>query len=259
MPRTISLYERTISFFNSEYDEPTIENINKFVTDSFRINRSYYMKYAFRTYLEYLGRAEEYTKIVKIKTKPAKREGCYLSNSEIINIILGIDDEKFMHVALAQFLTGGRSHDVLGFSPTEETLVINKDFSLTMRLFPKGERRYHYTRIPERYTRTFLTFFEKHNDKYPFLVGDTSNLVRAVDTNYRYYGEALKQAAIRSGNPSFRTHDFRRNYIDDVYKVTQDIRKTASSVGISVQTAMKYIQKKVDEKDVVDIQKQVRR
>jgi len=104
--RTILNYSRAIDRFLDRYDEVTIENINSFISKTNRNTRTTYVKYAFRYYLIFIGKEKEYEKVVKIKIKPRKKSGTYLSNDELLYIISNIEDETYSLVALLQYITG---------------------------------------------------------------------------------------------------------------------------------------------------------
>lgn len=255
MERTIIMYSRTINRFLSSYDNVDLQNINKFVTDSFRNKRSCYVKYAFKYYLEFINKEEMYKKIVPVKVSPVKKEGVYLPSKKLFKIVNGIKDETFRIVALLQYITGGRSHDILGIEKTR--IKENKDESLQIILIAKGNKK-RYVFIPKHYVNTITKFVEKCQKKYPFLRGDTENLRSAVDRNYRYYYNHVKASAKKLGYDKFATHDFRRNFIDDVQTATEDIRQSANVSGITVGTAIKYLNKKIEKEKSKEIIERIR-
>ncbi|MHA1874034.1 MAG: hypothetical protein ACTSVB_07960 [Candidatus Heimdallarchaeaceae archaeon] len=257
MERTIILYNRTVNRFLREYGEVSLETLNKFVTNSFRNKRSCYVKYAFRYYLKFIGKEELYKQIVPVKVSPVKKEGVYLPAEKLFKIVNGIQEETFRMVALLQCITGGRSHDILSIEKAQ--IKEKKDGSLQITLITKGNKK-RYVFIPKHYTNTITQFVEKYDRKYPFLKNwnKDESLRKAVDRNYRYYYNYVKESAKKLGYKNFATHDFRRNFIDDVQDITRDIRQTAVASGITVDTAIRYLNKKVGEEQLKEIIKKIR-
>jgi integrase len=239
LERTIRLYVRTIERFKRLFGNPTIENINRFIIESTKERRSYYVKYVFRLYLKYLGREEDYPKLVKVRQKAKKRIGCYLAKEEIMRIIDLMTDKTYRIVALIQFLTGARAHDVLSFN--SKNLVRQND-DVWLGLTPKGEKRLYYVFIPKKHAKLICDFIESSGKEYPFLKGNIENFVNAVNNNYRYYYNEVKNAAKFAGYPDFSTHDFRRNFIEDIYSREKDLRVIKDIAGHSnIRYTMQYL------------------
>jgi len=261
LERTAILYDRTIKRFLREYDEATAENINKFIIDSSKNKRSLYVKYAFKYYLRYINKEEIYDKLISVKKSMKKKQGTYLSRKELMKIVNGIENKSHKIVALIQFLTGARAHDVLSIRSDE----VKKDEEwmgkgvLQIRLRTKVNKE-RYVFIGQYYSDRIWYFIKKRNKKYPFLDMDESeDLRKAIDRNYRYYYNSIKKSAKKCGYENFATHDFRRNFANDVYeKETKDIRYLANALGVTETTALIYIKKKLEKDKAREIMMKIR-
>ncbi|MHA1302758.1 MAG: tyrosine-type recombinase/integrase [Candidatus Heimdallarchaeaceae archaeon] len=243
--RTILNYSRTIDRFLDRYDEVTIENINNFISKVNRNTRTTYIKYAFKYYLVYIGKDDEYVKVVKIKIKPRKKTGTYLENNILLNIVFNIEDEIYRLVALLQYITGLRADDVL--DNTWRNFKENTDGSLTMTIKVKRGKE-HTVFIPKKYSERITYFVETCGRKYPFLRGESDTHLRLVNNNYRYYWNAVKKSAKDLGYEKFSTHDFRRNFLEDVFMKTRDPRIAQNLAGHSSMIyTMKYLKSHEDE------------
>jgi len=243
--RTILNYSRTIDRFLDRYDEVTIDNINSFISNINRKTRTTYIKYAFSHYLRFIGKDKEYERVVKIKMKPRKKSGNYLSNDELLDIVFNIDDEIYRLVALLQHITGVRADDVL--DNTWRNFKENKDGSLRVTIKVKRGKE-HIVFIPKKYSERITYFIETCGRKYPFLRGESDTHLGLVNNNYRYYWEAVKKSARELGHEKFSTHDFRRNFLEDVFMKTKDPRVAQNLAGHSSMIyTMKYLKSHEDE------------
>lgn len=239
--RSIKFYYWVIKNFLAKYKEPTIENINA------RIREYPATKFAFYHYLRFLGRENDYNKLIKTKPKPKEKKGVYLQKEILMKIISSIPDEKYRMVALLQYLTGARVAEILklkkeDFDPQQDMLKI--------KLVTKG----NYERIvfvPQEYKDLIMNFVKNSKFDYPFLKGDFNKpLAKLVYNNYIYYYTALKKAASDLGYENFATHDFRRNFIDRVLDVTSDIRIARALIGHArAETTLRYISQKSSEEE----------
>lgn len=237
LPRSISLYERTLRRFLDIYPDARVDDINAFVSESFRDKRSVYVKYAFKYFLEFQGRKKDYPKIVQVRTKPRVKKGIYISSGEIWKIINNIRDEKYRMVAIIQHLTGARPHDVLSIGRMD--LMIDRR-GAWLKMGVKGDKE-DVKPIPDNHIKQIVAFF-KVADEYPFLRGHSKDFVILVNNNYQYYYTALKEAAARAGHPAFNPHDFRRNFGNDVFRKTSNIVAVKDMLGHSrVETTMSYL------------------
>lgn len=255
--RTILNYVRTIDRFLDEYGQPTIENINNFISTTNRRTRTTYVKYAFRYYLEFIGKPEDYKKLVGVKSKPRKKTGVYISNESLMSIVSNIENETYRMVALIQYLTGARAGDVLRFSYND--MKVNDDETISLHLIKmKGEKEGWFF-IPKKYAKKIRHFIETCGRKYSFLLGESDSFRKLSDNNYRYYYEAVKVSARRVGYPNFATHDFRRNFIEDVFANTKDIRVAQNLAHHSnLKYTMKYLKSREDEEKLKEVVEELR-
>lgn len=243
METTVNLYQRTIKRFLNEYGEPTIENINRFVSDSFREKNSNYVKYAFKFYLKSIGKEEIYKDIVPVKTTPRKKHGVYLSQQELMGIAKGTQPLTYRIVALVQLCTGARASEVLSFKKSD---VIRQNGDIVFKMFGKGGKEI-YKHIPPMFQEEILSFIERKNGNFPFLRGNItitnqSSLKRIVSNNYRYYFTAIKRSAKHNGFPDFASHDFRRNFANHLQEKNFNIRNIQKAMGHSmIETTLRYI------------------
>lgn len=256
--RTILNYVRTIDRFLDKYEYPTVENINNFISTTNRTTRTTYVKYAFRYYLKFIGKPDDYKKLVGVKSKPKKKKGVYISNLEQMKIVSNIENETYRMVALIQYLTGARAGDVLRFSFKD--MEVNDDGSLLLRFKDSKGKRVLTGFIPKKYAGKIKYFIETCGRKYSFLLGESDSFRKLTDNNYRYYYEDVKFSARKVGYPDFATHDFRRNFSEDVFNKTKDPRVAQLLLGHSkLETTLKYFSKKRDEKKAIEAAKELRR
>jgi integrase len=87
----------------------------------------------------------------------------------------------------------------------------------------------------------------------------SEDLTTSLMTSYHYYWKAVKKAAESIGIKDFSTHDFRRNFIDEAYTIFGDIRKVKDIVGHrKIEWTLRYLRKKIEEKELVSAIKQLR-
>lgn len=258
MYRSIRLYSWVIDYFNKTAEDDSIEEINKFLANITRDKRLSYVKSAFKQYLTFKGRVSEYKDIIKIKQRANKSIGCYLSVDEIERIVNKMRDKRYRMVALIQFITGARAHDVLGFMRSN---IVYNDGILLMKLYPKGEKKEYIVFIPKKYSAEVKNFMEKSKSEYPFLTNVYGSMTAAIDRNYIYYWKVLKESARYCSHPEFSSHDFRRNFAEDLYEKEKDIRKVRDILGhSSVMYTIRYIDGnlKTAEKERINLSEKIR-
>lgn len=213
-------------------------------------------RYAFIYYLRFKGREHEIKRLVIGKYKPAVYEGTYLSSDELYKVASSIDVTKFKVMAIIQFATGIRATDTLRI--VREDVTLNDDMSLRIRTFGKGGNE-RIAFVSAAFSSVVWDYIKDYPmDSYPFLDGLIMRDAQAEEAAYHNYYLALKRA-VKTLYPKMGTHDFRRNFINDVYKATKDLIKTQHIVGHSspADTA-KYIDKKVSEAEQKAISNSIR-
>lgn len=215
LPRTKYHYLKVIRMFLSSAESASIDNINKFLHE----RKCHVFKYPFKYFLEFLDREDDYSKIMSIRRKPKGKYGVYVDKKKISDMIHQIIDENYYIVAKIQYLTGARANDILSLKRNN---VRKKEDCIVLNLITKGEKE-HTVAIPYPEAKEIIDYIEKTQREYPFLKGKRRELARWVDNNYRYYYEHIRRASELTGLKGFRTHDFRRNLANDIYKATKDI------------------------------------
>lgn len=238
---TIDSYTRVIRRFLEGYGEVTLDNINKFVSDSFRNKRSGYVKYAFREYLRAVGQYDLYGQVVKVRHKPRKKHGTFIPQEDLLRIVNKTNPEAYRIVAMIQMCTGARAHEVLAIKQADIKFN-SKEKELMIVLITKGMKK-QQKYIPVRFQKEIMIFTEKVNRQFPFLRGRYSgSMKKSQYNNYRYYYAAVKRAAISVGFPEFTTHDFRRNFAEALGKIGFRIQDIQKALGHSrIETTMKYM------------------
>lgn len=255
--RSIDLYVRTVNRFLEKYAGPSIENINNFIAESFRNSASYYVKYAFKFYLQFLRREMDYYKLVKVKVKPTEKIGCYVTKDILESIVNGIDDPIYQRVALIQYVTGKRAHDVLGVK--RDNVMKLEDGALRIRFLPKGERREVFGFIPIVFVAPIVELIDHTSKEYPFLKGEGKTFVKLVNNNYHKYEMKIKKSALKVNQPTFASHDFKRNFLEEFYIASgKDIHLTQQAGDhLQFETTLRYF-KRIQEEDMKTVVEKVR-
>lgn len=253
---TINLYVRTINAYLEKYNgEINIVWMNEFITDSFRKTNSPYKKYSFKFFLKFLKKSNFYEKLVKVKEKPRKNPGKYISDDMVKNIIKHIKKEKYRDIAVIQYATGARSVGVL----TLEEQKIDIDYKPdVVRIWMNEKRNKEVCKFISR------DIFEKHLKKY--LTGSANylfltkqkfihreiaeeDLERSIRNEYQYYLEALTESANFFNMKSFGTHNLRRNFAERLKRAGANQNTVKKALGHSdIRTTQLYYDE--DEVDV---------
>lgn len=246
---SIDLYCIVINKFFSMGEEPTIDNINRFIAKNFREQRNYYYKFAFRHYLSMHNRIKDYEKLINIKTERGKKVvPIYLPKHILLDIIKGINNPKSKLVAEIQMVTGCRANEILKLRWSD----IQPDKSLYIR-----QEKTHDSRtvsITNKLSRD-LDFLKPKNIKSDaYIFWNPAIKLRSL---YWKYLNHLRKASLSVLSRRFRTHDFRRNYVNTVLKHyagdPRALERTQIAVGHkNLKTTMKYLPEiSVDKKELV--------
>lgn len=240
---SINLYVRTIRSFLDKYPEINLDNINDFVSKSFRQSHSYYVKYSFRPFLQYMDQEDLYKKIVPVKMKPRKKLGKYLPEEMIRQIIQNIRKQEMQDIATLQYATGARARGIITLK--EEN--IDKDFDenvIRLRLEEKGGKE-SMTFLDRRYG-IVLDKYMRGSPGYLFLPGrlvhaEEPELERAINTKRTYFYNKLRESAMELGHDHFGTHDFRRNVVEILKKKGTPLPIIQKVLGHSnIRTTLRY-------------------
>ena len=242
---SVKFYCWIIKNFLAEYKEASIENMNA------RIREYPTTKFAFEHYLNFLGRKNEIHNLIKVKHRPAEKEGVYLPQEEILKIVQAIPDNTYKVVALLQFLTGARVAEILRLK--KEDLKFENEL-LRIKLITKGNHE-RVVFIPEPYNQIILNFVQASSFDYPFLKGDFSKpLANLVRNNYIYYYNQIKKVVSDLGYKNFATHDFRRNFVNRILDKTNDIRIANAMIGHArMESTLRYLNKRMSEEEYIKL------
>lgn len=257
---SISLYARTANAYFREHQELTLENINSYITRSFRQKNSNYVKYSFRPLLEFMGfelddegQPKLYKRLVKVKQRPRKKHGNYFSSKIVLQIISKIEKEELRDIARLQYATGARCFEIIELR--EENIDWDySDEAIRIYLGIKGDKE-GLTFLDK---KKFSPILEKYcNNKPGFLFLDNSlaydeeEQKRAVNTKRSYVYEELRKVIKNMGIDRMGTHDLRRNTSEDLRRSGADLRTIQKALNhSSINTTMKYFSD--DRRDVSD-------
>lgn len=241
------LYDRTIRRFLREFEGHTSTiDINRFITESFRNNASYYVKYAFKHYLNYT-KQKSYDDLVKVKIGAKKRMGKYVSEAKIKEIIENIKNETHKDIAIIQYGTGARAREIITLSWDNIDYEPNR---IRIRLIGKGNKQ-RFTYL----NKELDVVLKRHVGvgEYLFLPSQFASYNQAlfekkVQTQRSYYYKSISQAAQLSGLDRFGTHDFRRNVAEMLRKKISDPYIVQRVLGhADIRTTMLYYQESPEE------------
>jgi len=257
---SLSLYARTSIAYFREYSELTLENINAYVSKSFRKSNSNYVKYSFRPLLEYMGFELDdkgvpkiYRRVVQVRQKPRKKHGTYLPAKMIRQIISKIAKEEIRDIATLQYATGARAFEIIELR--EENLDWGyKPGIIRIYLGVKGGKE-GVTFLDK---ATYEPLLQKYCSGKPgflflpdTLAYDEEELKRAVSTKRSYLYEEMKKIIRHMGIERLGTHDLRRNTSEDLRRSGADLRTIQKALNhSSINTTMKYFSD--DRQDVSD-------
>lgn len=222
---SINLYARVISRYFSLYPEISLASINKYISDNTRERSNYHVKFAFKYYLTFTENLDMYSKIVKVKHRPRKKQGVYTNEEMIKEVILHIEKDIYRDIATIQYATGARAREVLlikeqfidmnyksdririkieGKGAKEGWIFLGKDFEPILKKYMKGKAGY---------------LFLKDD-----LIDVSEKRIETVANNLRtYYWVELKKAADKINLERFGTHDFRRNFAENLKRGGADL------------------------------------
>jgi integrase len=251
--RTADQYETYLRTFFAQSEDSSIDRMNAFIPKHLKAH------YAFRLFLLASGREDELKLLVKPKGYNRKPviEGVYLTVEEQKRLI-ELLPEPYRMIALLQYVTGARANDVLGIKKRAvEEVKDTPGIGLKIKLLTKGGKMRDVW-LPENHAFYIADFISASTAVYPFL-GTNDLTIDRLDLIYGRYRKELIRAA-QTVNPKFRTHDFRRNFVNDTYEKTRDMRKVSSIVGhADPSTTMKYIKKKLDREEQISAVKEMAR
>lgn len=244
-PRTAEEYIKLLKAFCLATDADSVDKINEWIPAHLKTH------YALRWYLLATGREDDVKLLVKPKgyNRKPKIEGSYLTQDEQKRLI-SLLPEPYKMIATVQYLTGARAGDVTSIRKDSiERVTDIEGVGLRILIVGKGGRERNVW-IPTEYSSYIAGFIEAATATYPFLGANDAPLAQ-VKLIYNRYRDALIKAA-KEVKPAFRTHDFRRNFVNDSYTKFKDLRVVKDLVGhAEYSTTMKYIKKRLDKEEYI--------
>lgn len=234
---TKRLYLKTIvSFLNT--GEYNIDGVNKFIIQRGREKRSLYVRSAMIHFLRFINKKELIEKLVKLRKKGILKVHITRSKEEQQEIIDNIRSDTNRLIALIQFSTSLRAADVLRLTKDR---IIKDSGDVYVKGKIKGEKEHVPLYIPYPVKKLLLEYVEKRKYKYLFLETDDQNL-REMHRIYQRYRRDVMRAAKSIGIDKFTTHEFRHNFLSELYNSTHDPYLVKEVAGhVSFDTTMGYI------------------
>jgi integrase len=241
---SILSYDRTIRKFFQEHDHLTVGNINNFIAKRFREKRTYYVKYAFKYFLQYAGDDDIYNKLVSVKTKPRKSHGTYLPASIIRNIIKGIRHEMYRDIADIQFSVGARACEILSIKE-EHIEQIDDSGQPVIRIWIHGKGKQERVIFLNINKKPTLQKYMRGRPGYIFIevmdLNDEFEINRVLNNHRTYYYNELMKSAKEHGIDKLGTHDHRRNVAEMLRQNGTDMETIKETLGHkSIATTEKY-------------------
>lgn len=231
---SILSYDRTIRQYFRHYANLKIEHVNNFIAKRFREKRSYYVKYAFKYFFQYVGDNQLYTKLVSVKTQPRKSHGTYLPDHIMRSIIKGIRHEMYRDIATLQYSVGARAHEIISIREENiNQIEANGKPIISIWIQGKGKKeRQVFLSISikpmlQKYLRgkTGFIFINVTNPEDEFEVN------RIINNHRTYYYNELMKSAKEHGVDKLGTHDHRRNVADIMLQNGANIKTIKDALG----------------------------
>ena len=240
---TIRIYNSVINRFFRNYDELTLDSVNKFILEVTRSSSSRYVRSALKQLFIMEKKPEEMLRFVKCFSHPRKKMGVYLKEFEIERIISMIEKPKHRLIAMIQYDTGARASDVISLKTDNIDTDAEGDTRIMMRV--KGGKSL-IVHLRKKTAEILEKYKNSENGRVFCREGQETN-------EYKYYRESLIKAAVSAGHPAFRSHDFRRNLIENAKKKgfkTRDIQKLVGHLHAAT-TERYFSESGIDRKDML--------
>lgn len=221
-----------LKFFR-KYDAMTVQNANKFITESVRGKNSYPVKYALRQLFISLGMdAEDLKKSLrKVKLQPRQKKVNHVSMRKLAEIVDALKNSSDQLIGAMQKATGARAGAIIKIS----VAAIEFNTPIKVRLIEKGGKVTYIYLSPAKFEKEL----RKRSDRvYLFLDADKvlseSELEAAAQIRYKAYWNQLRLAAKKCEVFNFGTHDVRRSVAQEMKRLKvpdRTIAKTLSHAG----------------------------
>jgi integrase len=260
MESSVSVYARVIQNYFDEEERLSIKRINNYITHHNRYANSIHIKAPFFHLFRYLKiDTNPLDRLVTLRIMPKKRQGVYLPEKIMVNLIKAIDNKKFRDISALRFFTGIRSFEALMIKEeniSKEVLEVETKEGQTKKikiikiiLTVKGGKQREIYLNKERATKILKPYIKGYPG-FLFIdrsLGELENTNRStfwvkVQTQERYYYRSLQKAARKIGlNRNFGTHDIRRFFAERSRKKLKDIFLVKRLMGHSkIETTMRY-------------------
>lgn len=233
---TVNEYRKVVSSMVRFCDsvDPSVDKLNEFIAMKCGKRQSH-AKYALKHYLEFIGRGEDYDRLVKAKVKKPVRDKHFLSRAQRFDIIDGMKSKVFRDVAWLQEVSAARSREILSIQ--RHRIRKKKDGVIKIMLMGKGGKPRPIFLKPKfmELLKPYLTVREK---AFIFLEPGTEFLSEdgqraRLETAYKRYLEELQASARSAGFEGIGTHDLRRSKSDELHRSGIDVRKVQILLGHS--------------------------
>jgi len=240
---SIRVYMRTIRKFYKDYKEINLDNLNAFISNSTRSQRSDYVPFALKHLLKFEKKHSLMSKLIRANKKPRKKLGVYLSKDLIKQIILNIKKKEYYAMAMLQYATGARAREIITLKEENIDLSYNNDI-IRLRFEGKGGKE-RISFISGEF-RNHIKKYIKGEAGYIFMGKHVSllneeDLEITINNERTYYYKALHESALSLGLTGFGTHDFRRNVAEGLRRRKADLRTIQKILGhASINTTARY-------------------
>jgi len=256
-PSTILKYVGEVKHYFKGHRKLTGNLIKRHVVKQHRHSNNNRTKYAFKHFLEYIGHKEVYDGLPRLKTPVKQKTQQFASPEDAKKVLRLIPKGVHRDMAILQLASGCRSMEVLTMREENVNVkemsvyVIGKGKKGAMIQFPQELRI-----IFDKYLvgePGFLFLGERAEELYKDYPIRFEKYVR--NAREKYYNSV--QRASKSIGLKFGTHDLRRAFSMEFYKVLPDIRALKEALRhSSINTTMTYLPAHTEEarKAIRDVQ-----
>ncbi len=194
--------------------------------------------YAARRLLISWDRYDLIHRLVNVKKSRRIRFGHYEDSLEKLEKMCSyVKKLTYRFAAFVQLYTGLRAIEVLSLQ--RDNITIDEEGGMLLKNVGKGNKTitaYIPAKIVKKIGLDIYIKYACRNKKYPFLTRYSElKIQHSLNLQYRYYWNAVKNAAKQCGLEKFSTHDFRRNFITRLFEKGYDfetVRQLANHTSI---------------------------
>jgi len=201
-----SLVKQHIEVLLLSIEKKNVNIINRLLIREHRNKNNIVLKFAIVHYLRFMGLKEWIIDLVKLKRKPKKKMGSWLSSFEIDQVLKKL---PFIYAVAfrIQYETGLRIREVLGLKKSNvEFLPLQKKARIMVKT--KSQKS-----IIKFITIDSYNSLERMStvDDYYFLQDNGKGFESSIRSTYNRFSEAFKDAGKKAINKNINTHDIRRS------------------------------------------------